>query len=80
MEVLTVKKNLHQLIDKIQDAEYLNDLYDSLKSVSSLKKDVLDDLSPIQMKRLDESIKQISQGALIENKHVKEKYKEWLTK
>jgi hypothetical protein len=80
MEAVAVRKNLHQLIDKIEDTEYLNDLYDSIKLFDKHKKDILDDLTPNQLKRLDESIIQMNRGELISNNIVKAKYQKWLTK
>lgn len=68
------------MIDKIEDTEYLNDLYDSIKLFDNHKKDVLDDLSPNQLKRLDESIAQMNGGEVVSNNVVKAKYQKWLTK
>jgi hypothetical protein len=80
MEAIAVRKNLHQLIDKIEDIEYLNDLYDSIKLFDNHKKDILDDLSPIQLERLDKSITQMNHGEVIPANIVKAKYQKWLTK
>ncbi len=79
MEAIAVRKNLHQLIDKIEDAEYLNDLYDSIKLFNN-KKDILDDLLPNQLERLNESITQMNLGKVVSNDVVKAKYQKWLTK
>jgi hypothetical protein len=57
-----------------------NDLYDSIKLFDKHKKDILDDLTPNQLKRLDESIIQMNRGEVISNIVVKAKYQKWLTK
>lgn len=79
MEAVAIRKNLHHLIDKIEDTEYLNDLYDAIKQFSK-RKDILDDLSPKQLERLDESILQMNKAETISNDVVKAKYQKWLTK
>ncbi|TAH14325.1 MAG: hypothetical protein EAZ14_04245 [Runella slithyformis] len=55
---------------------YLADLFDSVANFARQKSDVLDDLSPADLKRLDESLEQIKNGQTVPDSVIREKYKQ----
>lgn len=80
MDAATIKEQFHILIDKIDNIEYLQDVYDTMALQLGEKKDVLDDLSSEQLERLDESMKQIEEGKGIPHEVIKAKHQRWLIK
>ena len=78
---LEIKPAFHQLIDKIENTEYLKELYDSISALLPIKEDILDGLNPDEIKKLEESILQVKNGETTPNAIVREKIaKKWLTK
>lgn len=51
MVEIQVKSTIHEMIDKINDANYLHDIYDSLTLFLNQKGDILDELSTLQQKK-----------------------------
>lgn len=47
MVEIQVKSTIHEMIDKINYANYLHDIYDSLTLFLNQKGDILDELSPL---------------------------------
>jgi hypothetical protein len=80
MDTLTIKQEFHKLIDEIPNAQYLNDLFESVVIYAKQKTDVIDDLSKEELKRLDESLEQIKQGRIVSDAVMREKYSKWLTR
>ena len=80
MATISLKNDLHEMIEGIQNNEYLQDLYDSISIYLHKKGDVLDDLSPAQLQRLDESIEQANNRNVTAHDVVKTKYQQWFTK
>ena len=68
------------MIDKINDDNYLHDIYDSLTLFLNQKGDILDELSPIQQQRISESLTEVKNGNYTTNEQMKEEAKKWLTK
>ena len=80
MVATEVKSTIHEMIDKIEDSEYLIDIYDSLSSFLNQKTDILDELSEYQKKRIPESLLEVRNGKFTTNEQMKEEVKKWLTK
>jgi hypothetical protein len=80
MASMTVKEDFHKLIEDIDDENYLKDIYDTMAFQFHQKKDVLDDLSTEQIKRIEQSIKQIDEGKGIPHEIIKAKHQRWLIK
>ncbi len=78
---LEIKPAFHQLIDKIENKEYLKELYDSIAALLPQKDDILDGLKSDEIKKLEESILQVKNGETTPDAIVREKIaKKWLTK
>ncbi|MCX6209880.1 MAG: hypothetical protein NTZ59_10420 [Bacteroidetes bacterium] len=77
MEVSTIKQQLHQQIDLIEDETQLQILNDVATEYVSNSKIVLSDE---QKERLQQSIKQANEGKLIDHKEVIKLAEKWLTK
>jgi hypothetical protein len=56
-----IRKELHKLIDEIDDEESLNLLKEEATAYAS-GKDIMDDLTPEQLKELEESIGEADRG------------------
>lgn len=80
MVEIQVKSTIHEMIDKINDANYLHDIYDSLSLFLNQKGDILDELSPLQQKRISESLTEVKNGNYTTDEQMKEEVKQWLTK
>jgi hypothetical protein len=80
MVATEVKSTIHEMVDKIEDAEYLRDIYDSLSLFLNQKADILDELSEYQQKRIPESLLEVRNGKFTTNEKMKEEVKKWLTK
>jgi hypothetical protein len=80
MVEIQVKSTIHEMIDKINDANYLHDIYDSLTLFLNQKGDILDELSPLQQKRISESLAEVKNGNYTTNEQMKEEVRKWLTK
>ena len=75
-----LKKQLHSYIDMIEDETQLEMLNDAAETYATKKIDILDALSPEQIIRLEESIKQADEGKLTTHEEVMKLSKQWLTK
>jgi gas vesicle protein len=76
-----IKITIHKKIDQLNDETVLQMLEEAVTVYSSSsRKDILDELTPEQQKRLNESIKQAEEGNTISDEDVKQKAREWLSK
>ena len=77
MEVSTIKQQLHQQIDLIEDETQLQILNDvATEYVSNSKIELTDE----QKERLQQSIKQANEGKLMDHNEVIKLAEKWLTK
>ena len=74
-----IKKQLHEFIDMIEDESQLQMLNDAAEVYATKQPDIIDLLTPVQLKRLDESIKQAEEGKLTPHEEVKKISSQWLT-
>jgi hypothetical protein len=80
MAAADLKKKLHSYIDMIEDETQLQMLNEAAEAYATKQPDILDLLTPEQLKRLEESIKQADEGKLIPNEDVMKLSKQWLSK
>jgi gas vesicle protein len=76
-----LKDKIHNQIDDLEDEIALQMLQEAAAVYSSpSKKDILDELTDDQKKRLHDSIQQANDGKTLTNEEVKQKAKEWLSR
>jgi predicted transcriptional regulator len=75
-----IKKQLHLFIDMIEDESQLQMLNDAAEVYVTKQPDIIDLLTPEQLQRLEESIKQADEGKLTSHDEVKKTSSQWLTK
>ncbi len=76
-----IKKQLHSYIDMIEDEAQLEMLHEAAEVYAAKKQpDIIDSLTPEQLKRLEESIKQSDEGKLTPHEDVIKISRQWLTK
>ena len=80
MPTSEIKKQLHAYIDMMEDEAQLEMLSEAAEAYATQQPDILDLLTPEQLNRLDESIKQANEGAMIPHEEVMKMAKEWLKK
>jgi len=76
-----LKNSIYKKVDELDD-EILLQMVEEAVTVysSSSQKDILDELTPEQKLRLQESVKQANEGKTISDNEVRQKAKEWLSK
>ncbi len=80
MALEELKKQLHSYVDIIEDETQLQMLNEAAESYVTKQSDALDLLTPEQLKRLKESIRQADEGRLTSHEEVMKLSKQWLTK
>ena len=61
-----IKKEIHKLIDEINDEDTLNILKEEITAYSTTSpKDILDELTPSQLKDLEDSIAEADRGDML---------------
>lgn len=80
-ELEAIRADFHRFIDSIEDAEYLQTLYNSVTpQVESAEKDILDDLNPKQLERLKITLQQAEKGVGTPHEQVKKTLFKWYMK
>jgi len=77
MHTAEIKKQLHNYIDLIEDEEELMILNEAAEGYLTNRPDIIDLLTPEQLNRLDESIKQLEEGDFISHDEVLKRSREW---
>lgn len=75
-----LKKQLHHYVDMIEDEMQLEMLNEAAEIYVTKQQDILEMISPEQLKRLEESIKQADEGKLTTHEEVMKLSKQWFTK
>ena len=75
-----LKKQLHHYVDMIEDEMQLEMLNEAAEIYVTKQQDILEMISPEQLKRLEESIKQADEGILTTHEEVMKLSKQWFTK
>ena len=71
---LEIKPAFHQLIDKIENKEYLKELYNSIAALLPQKGYILDGLNADEIKKLEQSILQAKNDETTSDAVVKQKW------
>ena len=80
-EIKKLKSTIYKKVDELNDETFLQMVEEAVTAYSSAsQKDILDELTPDQQQRLQESIQQADKGKTISNDEVKQKAKEWLSR
>lgn len=78
-EIKKLKTTIYEKVEHLNNEAALQLVEEAVTSYSSpSKKDIVDELSPEQVQRLQESVKQADKGETHSNEEVKQKAKEWL--
>ena len=78
MEISETKKQLHAYIDMIEDETQLEMLCEAAAAYATEQPDILDLLTPEQLERLQESIRQADEGNTISHEEVMKMAKGWI--
>jgi spore coat polysaccharide biosynthesis protein SpsF (cytidylyltransferase family) len=82
MSTITLKTNLHLLIDEIEDINLLEHFYEvlHLHKIKPAKNEVTDELNKNQIIRLEKALEQSQKGQVISHEQMKNKVNQWLTR
>lgn len=80
MHQFELRKKLHAYIDEIADETQLEMLNEAAEAYATKQTDILDLLTPEQLKRLEESITQADEGKIITHEEAMKISLQWLTK
>jgi hypothetical protein len=80
-KIQQLKEKIQYQLNDIEDETALQMLQEAVSVYSSpLKKDILNELTEEQRKRLQESIQQADNGKTLSNEEIKQKAREWLSR
>lgn len=79
MTTFQIKSDIHDMIEKIEQEQYLLDIHQSLVSLLETN-DVMDILTESQKQNLNISLQQAQLGQVQSFQNLKEKYNQWFTK
>ena len=79
MTTLEIKSDIHQMVEKIEQEQYLLDIHYSLSSLLD-SQDVMDVLTESQKQNLLLSLQQAQSGEVKPYQSLKNKYNQWFTK
>jgi hypothetical protein len=81
MDKEKLKEKLHEYINNIEDVNALQMLHEAVVEYERLgEKDILDELTPDQLNRLQESIKQADEGKTISHEEALKRIAPWRSK
>lgn len=79
MDNSEIKKQLHHYIDMIEDETQLQMLSDAAEVYATKdKRDILDLLTPEQLERMEQSLKEAEEGKLTPHEEVMKIAQQWL--
>ena len=79
MTTFQIKSDIHTMVERIEQEQYLLDIHNSLSSLLETN-DVLDVLTDSQKQNLNISLQQAQSGNIKSFQNLKEKYNQWFTK
>ncbi|MDZ7936150.1 MAG: hypothetical protein U5M51_14525 [Emticicia sp.] len=68
-----IKPAFHQLIDEIENKQYLRELYESIAGLLPIKGDILEGLTPFEAKKTQNSILEVESGQTTPDDVVRQK-------
>lgn len=81
MDKKKLKEKLHQYIDNLEDENALQMLHEAAVAYERPgRKDILDELTPDQLARLQESLKQADEGKTISHEEAMKRIASWRSK
>jgi hypothetical protein len=80
MTMFQIKSDIHTMVEKIEQEQYLLDIHHSLSSLLENNNDVMDVLTDSQKQNLNISLQQAQSGNVKSFQNLKEKYNQWFTK
>ena len=81
MDKKKLKEELHQYIDKLEDETALQMLHEAAVAYKTAgEKDIMDELTPEQQARLEESIKQADEGKTFSHEEALKRIEAWRSK
>lgn len=76
MRIKELKKNIAELVEVTEDKEALQMVFEILEDrMSNQNGDILDELKPAQIKKLDKSLEQIEKGQVVGHQVVMQRLK-----
>jgi hypothetical protein len=78
MDVIELRTDLHNMIDKITDSTILNAVKTLLSCKTSGQTDWWDTLSEEERSEIEQGILEAERGEVIQHKEIMGKYKQWL--
>ena len=79
MTTLEIKSDIHRMVEKIEQEQYLLDIHQSLSALLDVK-DVMDVLNNQQKQNLQTSLQQAQNGNVTSYQDFKHKHNQWFTK
>ena len=80
-EIKKLKTTIYEKVETLNNESALQMVEEAVTAYSSpSQKDILDELTPEQLQRLQQSVIQSQNGETFSNEEVKQKAKEWLSK
>lgn len=81
MDKQKLKEKLHEYINNLEDVNALQMLHEAAVDYERMgSKDILDELTPEQLNRLQESIKQANEGKTISHEEALKRIASWRSK
>ena len=81
MDKKKLKEELHQYIDNLEDETALNMLHEAAVEYEKTdRKDILDEITPEQLARLQESVKQAREGKTFTHEEALKRIEAWRSK
>ncbi len=75
-----IKKDIHQLVDSVQNDVTLVDLHAAVALIIEQQDMLLDDDSPMLRERMSKVMGQVERGEYITNDEMKRQVQQWLAK
>ena len=80
-EIQKLKTTIYEKVEHLNNESALQMVEEAVTAYSSpSQKDILDELTPEQLQRLQQSITQSEKGETVSNEEAKQKAKQWLSK
>jgi predicted transcriptional regulator len=78
MDVIELRTDLHNMIDKITESEVLNAVKTLLKGKTARQDDWWNTISDEERAEIEEGVSEADRGEVISHEEVMEKYSKWL--
>lgn len=80
-DIHKIKTTIYEKVEQLNDETLLQMVEEAVTAYGNTpSKDIIDELTPEQQQRLQDSIKQADNGQTIPHDEVKQKTKEWLSR